>query len=163
MIFPAKSLGFGCLGLATFLVAQDLRNPGSPTKHADSSLAPHLSGPASRPWRSEESGPQKIRKPLRSTTGDISLATHRKRVETFEIRVVGYVRQPGSVTVTAGATLAEAISLAGGATEFGSMKRVKLFRGAEQTQHDLTSRETEAVPLMQGDIVEVPQKVIVGY
>ena len=55
-------------------------------------------------------------------------------------------------------TLYQAIQAAGGATEFGSMKRVKLFRGGKQKQYDLTQAQFMQIPLEPNDTIEVPQK-----
>lgn len=55
-------------------------------------------------------------------------------------------------------TLAEAIVRAGGATEFGSKKRVRVHRDGEIQTYDLTNKELQEVILQPGDNVEVPQK-----
>lgn len=55
-------------------------------------------------------------------------------------------------------TLYQAIQAAGGATEFGSMKRVKLFRKGQQKQYNLTKAQFMHIPLQPEDTIEVPQK-----
>ena len=70
----------------------------------------------------------------------------------------GQVRAPGPKAFTKGLTLYQAIQAAGGATEFGSMKRVKLFRGVRQTMYDLTKSQFMNVPVQPNDTIEVPQK-----
>ncbi|MEP3213403.1 MAG: von Willebrand factor type A domain-containing protein [Luteolibacter sp.] len=55
-------------------------------------------------------------------------------------------------------TLGEAIVRAGGATEFGSTKRVKVYRDGEVKTYDLSKSESEEVILQPGDTIEVPQK-----
>jgi capsular exopolysaccharide synthesis family protein len=47
---------------------------------------------------------------------------------------------------------------AGGATPFGTMKRVKLLRAGKQRQYDLTQLQNMQHPLDPGDTIEVPQK-----
>lgn len=74
----------------------------------------------------------------------------------------GQVRGPGPKAFTKGLTLYQAIQAAGGATEFGSMKRVKLFRGGRQTEYDLTKSQYMNVPVQPNDTIEVPQKGILG-
>ena len=70
----------------------------------------------------------------------------------------GQVRGPGPKAFTKGLTLYQAIQAAGGATEFGSMKRVKLFRGGRQTMYDLTKSQFMNIPVQPNDTIEVPQK-----
>lgn len=79
-----------------------------------------------------------------------------------QVHVGGRVRNPGPAKFTDGLTLWQAVQAAGGATEFGSMKRVKLFRGGQQRQYDLTQAQFMQIPLRPGDTVEVPQKTITG-
>ena len=74
----------------------------------------------------------------------------------------GQVRGPGPKPFTKGLTLYQAIQAAGGATEFGSMKRVKLFRGGRQTLYDLTQSQFMSVPVQPNDTIEVPQKGMLG-
>lgn len=79
-----------------------------------------------------------------------------------QVHVGGRVRSPGPAKFTDGLTLWQAVQAAGGATEFGSMKRVKLFRGGQQRQYDLTQAQFMQIPLRPGDTIEVPQKTITG-
>jgi polysaccharide export outer membrane protein len=74
----------------------------------------------------------------------------------------GQVRGPGPKPFTKGLTLYQAIQAAGGPTEFGSMKRVKLFRGSRQTVYDLTKSQFMSVPVQPNDTIEVPQKGMLG-
>ena len=150
MTFPAKSLGFGCLGLAALLVAEDFRNPRTSGSTQKSFLPGWLS-----PGGNE---PKQAWKPTRSTFGDVSLATNMKRTETFQIQVKGQVTQPGLVTVTARATINDAVSLAGGITESGSSRRVNLLRGGLQEICDMTRSENADARLEEGDIIFVPEK-----
>jgi polysaccharide export outer membrane protein len=72
--------------------------------------------------------------------------------------VGGQVRRTGPVPYNRTMTLYQAIQAAGGPTEFGSMKRVKLLRGGQQKQYDLTELKFMQIPLEPDDTIEVPQK-----
>lgn len=78
------------------------------------------------------------------------------------IHLGGQVRGPGPKPYSKGLTLYQAIAAAGGPTEFGSMRRVKLFRGGRQTEYDLSKAQFMSVPVMPNDTIEVPQKNILG-
>ncbi|MES2476769.1 MAG: polysaccharide biosynthesis/export family protein [Verrucomicrobiota bacterium] len=74
------------------------------------------------------------------------------------VTVGGQVRRPGPVPFTRELTLWQAIQAGGGATEFGSMRRVKLFRDGKQKQYDVTKTQFMSIPLQRNDTIEVPQK-----
>ncbi len=74
------------------------------------------------------------------------------------VHVGGQIRRSGPVPFTRGLTLYQAIQAAGGPTEFGSMKRVKLLRAGKQRQYDLTQLQFMQIPLEPNDTIEVPQK-----
>ena len=76
--------------------------------------------------------------------------------------VGGQVRKNGPVPYNRNLTLYQAIQAAGGATEFGSMKRVKLIRAGKQKIYDLTELKYMQIPLEPDDTIEVPQKGILG-
>lgn len=76
--------------------------------------------------------------------------------------VGGQVRRTGPVPYNRNMTLYQAIQNAGGPTEFGSMKRVKLLRAGKQKQYDLTKLEYMQIPLEPDDTIEVPQKTAWG-
>lgn len=78
------------------------------------------------------------------------------------VHLGGQVRGPGPKPFNKGLTLYQAIAAAGGPTEFGSMKRVKLFRGGRQTVYDLTKAQFMNIPVQPNDTIEVPQKNILG-
>lgn len=78
------------------------------------------------------------------------------------IHLGGQVRGPGPKPFRKGLTLYQAVQAAGGATEFGSMKRVKLFRNGRQTIYDLTKAQFMNVPVQPNDTIEVPQKNVIG-
>ena len=78
------------------------------------------------------------------------------------VTVGGQVTRPGPVKYMQGLTLYQAVQAGGGATPFGSMKRVKLYRAGKMKEYNLTQGQFMAVPLQPGDTIEVPQKTITG-
>jgi protein involved in polysaccharide export with SLBB domain len=81
-----------------------------------------------------------------------------QRIDEQIVVVGGQVRRTGPVPWSSKLTLYQAIQAAGGATEFGSMKRVKLLRAGKQKQYDLTQLQFMQIPLEPNDTIEVPQK-----
>jgi len=78
------------------------------------------------------------------------------------VHVGGQVTRTGAVKFAQGLTLYQAVMQAGGATPFGSLRRVKLYRAGKMKQFDLTQGQTMTVPVEPGDTIEVPQKDIWG-
>ncbi|QJE98275.1 polysaccharide biosynthesis/export family protein [Luteolibacter luteus] len=78
------------------------------------------------------------------------------------VTVGGQVRAPGPVKFEKNLTLFEAIQAARGATEFGAQNRVKIHRDGKTTTYDMRDDKQKLTPLEKGDIVEVPQKNIIG-
>ncbi len=78
------------------------------------------------------------------------------------VTVGGYVGRPGPVPYRNGLTLWQAIQAAGGENAFGSIRRVRLFRGEESREYDLRNDEAKRIPLRPNDTIEVPQKNIWG-
>ncbi len=76
--------------------------------------------------------------------------------------VGGQVRRPGPVPYNRNMTLYQAIANAGGATEFGSMNRVKVLRAGKQKIYDLKELRFMQIPLEPDDTIEVPQKNWLG-
>jgi protein involved in polysaccharide export with SLBB domain len=85
-----------------------------------------------------------------------------KTIDEQVVYVGGQVRRTGPVPYNRTLTLYQAIQAAGGFTEFGSMKRVKLFRNGKQKQYDLTQAQFMHIPLEPNDTIEVPQKTILN-
>jgi protein involved in polysaccharide export with SLBB domain len=79
-----------------------------------------------------------------------------------QVHVGGKVKIPGPTKFNEGLTLWQAVQAAGGATEFGSMRRVKLYRGGQQREYDLTQARFMQIPLKPGDTIDVPPKTITG-
>ena len=78
------------------------------------------------------------------------------------VHVGGQVRRTGPVTFQKNLTIYQAVQAAGGATEFGSLKRVKLYRGGKSMTYDLSNAQFMRVPLQPDDTITVPQKNIFG-
>lgn len=78
------------------------------------------------------------------------------------VTVGGQVRRTGPVPYAKELTLWGAIQAAGGATEFGSMRRVKVIRSGKQKIYDVTKPEFQQIRLERNDTIEVPQKNILG-
>jgi len=74
------------------------------------------------------------------------------------VTVGGQVRRPGPVPYKRELTLWQAIQAAGGANEFGSMRRVRLYREGKKKDYDVTNPQFMAIPLQRNDTIEVPQK-----
>lgn len=78
------------------------------------------------------------------------------------VHIGGQVRSPGPKQYNNNLTIYQAVQAAGGATEFGSLKRVKLYRAGKTQTFDLTNPQFMRVPLRPDDTIEVPQKNIWG-
>ncbi len=78
------------------------------------------------------------------------------------VMVGGFVRGPGPKKYTQGLTLWGAIQAAGGATEFGSMKRVKLTRRGKVTEYNVKQSQNMQIPLEPDDAIDIPEKNIWG-
>lgn len=78
------------------------------------------------------------------------------------VHVGGQVRRTGPVAFQKNLTIYQAVQAAGGATEFGSLRRVKLYRSGKTVTYDLTNAQFMRVPLQPDDTLEVPQKDWLG-
>lgn len=83
-------------------------------------------------------------------------------VDQETVTVGGQVRRPGPVPYAKELTLWQAVQAAGGATEFGSMKRVTLYRDGNRKTYDLTKSQFMRVQLQRNDTIDVPQKTFTG-
>jgi polysaccharide export outer membrane protein len=92
------------------------------------------------------------------TSVDISMGA----LKTIPIFILGDVRRPGSYTIGSFATMTDALLIAGGPTEIGSMRNVQLKRkGRLVTTFDLydlllKGDKSKDMTLMAGDVVFVP-------
>ncbi len=87
---------------------------------------------------------------------------HAEEKEKPTVVVGGQVRSPGPVEYTKDLTLFAAIQSARGATEFGALNRVKVFHGKEVKTYDLRKDDAKTVKVEPGDIIEVPEKNLIG-
>jgi len=78
------------------------------------------------------------------------------------VTVGGQAKRPGPVKYTRGLTLYNAVQAAGGATEFGSMFRVRLLRGNQLKEYDLHQTKFMNLLVEPNDTIEIPQKNILG-
>lgn len=133
---------------------------GKPTLAADShqnrdlaagnSYSRGSSGALNSVWRAK----------TRSDRKDRSIASQLKHAGV--VYIGGQVRNPGPVSVKRGATLYSAIARAEGVTEFGSLKRVKIFRNGSLRMFDLTTCDGISEILEADDTIEIPQKTLFG-
>lgn len=95
---------------------------------------------------------------ITGTNVDISMGALR----TIPVFILGDIRRPGAYTISAFATITDALLLAGGPTEIGSMRRIELKRKDAVAQtfdlYDLLLKgdKSKDVTLRAGDIVFVP-------
>ncbi|MDE3156907.1 MAG: SLBB domain-containing protein, partial [Acidobacteriota bacterium] len=76
------------------------------------------------------------------------------KAETFYI--TGQVRNPGAYVLQPGMTVLQAISLAGGLTDRGSNRRIKIIRFVDGKKKELGVNQTDLV--QAGDTIVVPQR-----
>jgi protein involved in polysaccharide export with SLBB domain len=91
-------------------------------------------------------------------TIQVLLTIQNSSVAAETVTLGGEVRKPGPVPYAKELTLWQAIQAAGGPTEFGSMRRVKVFRDGNQKTYDVTKAQFMTIPLQRNDTIEVPQK-----
>jgi len=92
------------------------------------------------------------------TNVDISMGS----LKTIQVFILGDVRRPGPYTIGSFATITDALLMAGGPTEIGSMRNIQLRRkGQLVTTFDLydlllKGDKSKDMTLMAGDVVFVP-------
>lgn len=81
----------------------------------------------------------------------------------FQVAVSGEVRQPNLYVLRPSSTVAQAVALAGGATERGRLDRVRLFRGGEEHMIDLSAPNPGLgmEPIQSGDQIIVTRRTSV--
>jgi polysaccharide export outer membrane protein len=87
--------------------------------------------------------------PLRD--GDTIFVTRGEKVFVY-----GQVRNPGAVTIQAGATLLQVLAMAGGLTERGARTRIKIERTAGGAKKELKAKLSDVV--QGGDTIIVPER-----
>ena len=78
------------------------------------------------------------------------------------VHLGGQVRAPGPRPFRKGLTIFQAVQAAGGATEFGAMNRVVLYRNGKQQVIDLGTADGKAVVTQPNDTIEVRQKNLIN-
>ena len=78
------------------------------------------------------------------------------------VHVSGLVRKTGPVAFQRNLTIWQAVAAAGGANEFGSLRRVKLTRAGKTEIFDIEKAEFKQIPLKPDDTIEIPEKNIWG-
>ena len=72
------------------------------------------------------------------------------------VYVFGEVREPGQYPIRSGTTVLQALSLAGGSTEFAALNRVRIVRTVDGEQVEIRAELSDAV--QPDDIIRVPQR-----
>ncbi|MFH1688587.1 MAG: SLBB domain-containing protein [bacterium] len=102
------------------------------------------------------------RKAFGRVYSDFDLTCSLGKIRSIRIYITGEVKNPGAYTVTSLTSLFNALTLAGGPSEQGSMRRIKLMRAGEcRTQVDLyqlllAGDNTIDSRLLSGDVIFVP-------
>lgn len=76
------------------------------------------------------------------------------------VHLGGQIKDAGPIPFKNTLTLWQAVQAAGGTTEFGSLKRVKLIRAGKTQVYDLTNPQFMNILLKPDDAIEIPQKGI---
>ena len=76
------------------------------------------------------------------------------------ITVGGDVRSPGPKPHARDMTLYQAITAAGGPTEFARVSEIKLYRNGKLYEYDLNNAQHKLLKIYAGDTLEVPRKGI---
>ena len=106
----------------------------------------------------QENVQQILRTQFRDVSADVSLS----RLRTIRVYEVGDIASPGAYDINSLSTPLNALFVAGGPTEGGSMRILKHFRGAELVEtvdiYDLLLHgvKTDMVRLENGDTIQVP-------
>ena len=96
-----------------------------------------------------------------STTVSITL----RNIRTIQVNVMGEVAMPGTFRLSSFATVFNALYHAGGVTDDGSLRAIKLVRGGEPVAvvdvygYLFNGRSDSDLPLKEGDIIIVPTYV----
>jgi protein involved in polysaccharide export with SLBB domain len=85
-----------------------------------------------------------------------------KKIDQQVVYFGGDVRRTGPIPYNRNLTLYQALQAAGGQNEFGSIKRVAVFRNGKRTLYDLTNPQHMDVLLQPNDTIDVPRKNIIG-
>lgn len=78
------------------------------------------------------------------------------------VTVGGKVRAPGPKAYQKGMTLFQAVSAAGGPTEFGARNRVQVFRNNKAYTYDLNQAKHKLLLVYPNDTINIPDKNWLG-
>lgn len=80
--------------------------------------------------------------------------------DTPVITIGGQVKKAGQYRWSKGETLGSAVTVAGGATAYGALRRVRLYRNGKGYTYNLELEKHRGVKIYPRDLIEVPQKSI---
>ena len=78
-------------------------------------------------------------------------------IDALEVSVGGQVKAAGFRPYKRNMTLFDAVTAAGGASPYGSIKRVELYRGKDKKIYDLRTKKGMSIKVKAGDKIIVPQ------
>lgn len=76
----------------------------------------------------------------------------------FPVTVAGEVRAPNLYRLSSGTTVAQAVGVAGGATDRGRLDRVRVIRGSSELTFNLTTQSAQTARIASGDQVLVGRR-----
>lgn len=85
-----------------------------------------------------------------------------EQIDNKIVSVGGHVKSPGPKPYARGMTLYQAVTAAGGANAFGSIKRVELLRNGKKYTYNLKDVKDMQLKIYPGDTINVPQKTVWG-
>ena len=96
------------------------------------------------------------------TDGSVGMMLSLGRIRSIKVDVLGEVARPGGYTLPSLATLFHALYSAGGVSDIGSMRSIRLYRQGRQVaqvdgyEYILSGRQEQDVALQDGDLIVVP-------
>ncbi|HKK20827.1 MAG TPA: SLBB domain-containing protein [candidate division Zixibacteria bacterium] len=105
---------------------------------------------------------EKAKHQFASTYSDFSLTVSLGKIRSIRIFVAGEVKRPGAYTVSSLTSMFNVLYSAGGPTERGSMRQIRLMRNGEEKAHmdlyDLLLKgdNSSDIRLQTGDVIFVP-------
>jgi len=145
-------------------VAETSLDPESPSGPATPPAVPEASGPRTGPvLPGQVPGSEVLRVSLRDLrSGDPEMDVRLEARDTVylpkasQVYIMGHVSRPGSYRFEEGLTVFKALLLAGGVSDRGSSKRVKILRIVDGKTKELPARMTD--PVLPEDTLKVPER-----
>jgi polysaccharide export outer membrane protein len=75
-----------------------------------------------------------------------------------QVFIDGFVRSPGAYNIESGMTVAQALVLAGGATEYGAVNRIRITRKNAKGEDEELKNVKMSDTVKPGDLIYVPKK-----